>query len=794
MRHWNLGLNDPQSLSLVADARLSNLDYTNDQIWELLLGRGDPAAIILQTTYGLRARNMRIFPQFTENHTTVWEPTQFETSPKVISFFPNYIKLHFSPFSGINIELEYWIPDCQTAAGRVRVINAGLNDRKINFELVGILNPTGLNGQVLAPKQIEAVNVLQGKTAELQPVIFITGGAKAINSPYPALSLDLNMLPGSTRQFTWVQVALPDPNESFKQARHIATKNWPAEIAKLKMVNSKQLEVFSGNPDWDAAFALGQKMANSLLYDGNQHLPNTSFVKTRLPDQGYSNLGNGGDYNHLWNGQNALDAWYLSQNLLPGSSEILEGLLLNFFQTQNENGLIDWKPGLAGQRSQMQSFPILATLAWKLFEQEENKDFLNIAYPYLLKYIYAWFDTSHDQDGDGIPEWDNSIQSGFDDNPIFVKYQTWAQGVDISLVENPDLCSYLYKECQTLIKIAKEINNNQDIEELERLSTRLLNAVEDSWDPRATSYRYWDRDSHISSKGKKLSQRIGSGKIQFDLEFEQPVRLQIRFDVGSDLALQTEVSVHGTLANGQHRVEKIDRQKIHWMPEFGIVTIEPLFSGLDFVQIDNLPDKGKVLVYQVDLRKQDQTLLTPIWAGIPNQERVNKIVKNKLSKNKKYHQKFGMPASITTLSREDAEIIKSVWLPWNVMMGEGLLAYGARDEAINLFQRIMNGIIDNLKRDHAFRKHHHAEKEKAMGERNSLIGLPPLGLFLNILGIRIHSPQKVSINDFNPFPQPVKLKYQGLIIKCESDNTLITFPNGESVRVDDPSPCQISMQ
>jgi len=215
---------------------------------------------------------------------------------------------------------------------------------------------------------------------------------------------------------------------------------------------------------------------------------------------------------------------------------------------------------------------------------------------------------------------------------------------------------------------------------------------------------------------------------------------------------------------------------------------------LDFVQIDNLPDKGKVLVYQVDLRKQDQTLLTPIWAGIPNQERVNKIVKNKLSKNKKYHQKFGMPASITTLSREDAEIIKSVWLPWNVMLGEGLLAYGARDEAINLFQRIMNGIIDNLKRDHAFRKHHHAEKEKAMGERNSLIGLPPLGLFLNILGIRIHSPQKVSINDFNPFPQPVKLKYQGLIIKCESDNTLITFPNGESVRVDDPSPCQISMQ
>ena len=68
MREIKLSVVDPLRLTLAADARLSPTDYTNDQIWELLVGRGEPGAILLQTTYGLRARNMRVFPQFVEEH------------------------------------------------------------------------------------------------------------------------------------------------------------------------------------------------------------------------------------------------------------------------------------------------------------------------------------------------------------------------------------------------------------------------------------------------------------------------------------------------------------------------------------------------------------------------------------------------------------------------------------------------------------------------------------------------------------------------------------------------------
>ena len=60
MRKWNLKAGDPLALNLAADARLGPTDYFDDQIWELRIGGGDPPALALQTTFGLRARSMRV--------------------------------------------------------------------------------------------------------------------------------------------------------------------------------------------------------------------------------------------------------------------------------------------------------------------------------------------------------------------------------------------------------------------------------------------------------------------------------------------------------------------------------------------------------------------------------------------------------------------------------------------------------------------------------------------------------------------------------------------------------------
>ena len=73
------------------------------------------------------------------------------------------------------------------------------------------------------------------------------------------------------------------------------------------MVNAAQtIDVHTGDPDWDAAFALSQKTAFGLFFGSSQYLPNPCFVLTRQPDQGYSPRGDGSDYPHLWSGQSIL--------------------------------------------------------------------------------------------------------------------------------------------------------------------------------------------------------------------------------------------------------------------------------------------------------------------------------------------------------------------------------------------------------------------------------------------------------------------------------------------------------
>jgi len=62
MRKWNLKNGDPLNLVIAADARLCKPDYRNDQIWEITLGRRDPPALEVETSFGMRVARMSLFP------------------------------------------------------------------------------------------------------------------------------------------------------------------------------------------------------------------------------------------------------------------------------------------------------------------------------------------------------------------------------------------------------------------------------------------------------------------------------------------------------------------------------------------------------------------------------------------------------------------------------------------------------------------------------------------------------------------------------------------------------------
>lgn len=788
MRTWKLHAEDPISLTLAADSRLAQLDYGNDHIWEMRIGSGEPAALVLQTSYGLRARSMRVFPQFVESHETIADPRDFEIAPTITHTAPNYLRLTCSPFLGIEVVLEYWVPDSQSVAGRVYIQNTSELDRKLQFELAAILTPNE-DGRQMIPRKKEATNVLQGATEDLAPVLFITGGAENAASPYPHLTHNLELAPDAYRRFTWVLTALPDDEESFRHARLTAARNWEAEVARIDHLADQLPQIHTGDANWDAALAFSQRAALNLLHSPTQHLPYQSFVSTRLPDQGYSTQGSGTEYNHLWSGQTPLETWYLTQFLLPGQPEAAKGVLRNFLQTQKENGFIDHKIGLGGQHSNMVAAPFLVSTAWRIYTYTQDTNFLKEVFRPLLWHIQTWFWDDHDTDGDGIPEWSNLLQTGYDENPAFSPWQPWAEGMDIRLVESPDLCAYLYREIRLLHEIAHLLGETEPTLSLEALADNLRSAVLNSWNRHRGTFQYWDRDNHISSKGEILKTRKGPGEMLLDQVFEIPTRLQIVLKA-EDLPRPTvEITLHGTLPNGQARVETIPSASLNWIEGVARYTLPQVYAEMELIHINGLPAEGTVAVKIVDHYQEDHTLLTPLWANIAKPKQVKSILKRRLLHPSFYGKPFGIP-SVPKPPKKDAEDSGMLtWLPWNTMILEGLLSYNRVSEAGEIYSRLMEGIIENLKQESSFRAYYRADKTASVGQRNHLIGLPSTGLFLEILGVRPLSPWKFVIEHKNPFPWPVTVTYHGSKVTSTADQVEIEFLDGETITVSDELPC-----
>jgi hypothetical protein len=795
MRQWNLKSGDPLTLTLVSDARLAPGDYFDDQIWELKIGGGEPEAMALQTTYGLRAKDMRLFPRFTLGETSRTDPDTFYQSPVVKVVFPNFIAVTFSPFPGIDISIEYWIPQPHAIGSRLQVINNGVTDRKFLVEFIGQLS--SIDGQRMTTLEIQATTILYGYTGNLSPVVFMTGNPKAGQGPYPSLAQKMEMAPNDSRQFIVIHSALADREASFNLARSIAAQKWDAEKSRIEMLNAGQVEVYTGNTDWDTAFMLAQKSAIGLLIGkrlsqgvdelNNSFLPHTSFVLSRQPDQGFSLRGDGSDYSHLWNGQTPMEARYLASLILPFWPDGAQGLIQNYLAIQEADGFIDWKPGMVGQRSRLLATPLLADLTWRIFEVTGRVAFLEEAYPKLSNFLKIWFSHSHDRDGDGIPEWDHLLQTGLDDHPIFSDWHTWSMGVDISTAECLSLCAFLHNECNALIRIAKLLGYEQDVSMWESRANAMKAAIEAAWSDEDNAYFNWDRDTHHSTRGELILEGKGSGIVEIRREFAEPIRPFITIRTEETARRRPVIFLHGTGSSGNPRVERINDDQINWIPGLGKLTCKYVYASLSRIEVRGLEQEDRFTVQSVGFDYQDLSNLLPLWAGIPSSKRAELLINETILNPRKFWHANGLPICINSSETNGVTVCGMVHLPWNGLICEGLLRYGYREEAAELVSRIMQTVIQTLKREQAFRRYYHADLHQCVGERNALSGLAPLGLFLETLGLQLISPTRISLSGKNPFPWPVTVKYRGLTIMRQQGKTTVIFPDGQVIEIDDPT-------
>lgn len=787
MRDWSLGPESPLSLLLAADARLGPVDFGNDHIWELTLGGGEPPALALRTTYGLRARGVRLFPRFHEGARTVADPREFATPPQVRRFYPSYLSVSFEPFPGLRVLAEFRVPASQLVAGRLTLTNRATSSRRVRLDWCGQLLP--LDGQPFQVTQMQLVNVLAGFSGGLFPVIFLTGGPQPGDGPYPALRLDLALDPGTTRRFTWVQAALRDAQSSFGLARRVAARPWDAEVARLELIHAADtVEIHTGDQDWDAALAIAQSEALRMFFPAGNGLPHPSFVLARNPDHGASLTGDGSDAPPPWSGQTPLDSLFLS-DLLPGAPRLLAGVLRNFLAVQQPDGFVDGRPGLAGQRARWLAAPVLASLAWRLHERAPDLDLLREVFPGLTACLRLWFAPAHDRDGDGFPEWDNLLQTGYEDNPSFALWHEWDQAAEISAVESPALGALLCAEVQALENIAGVLGRTAEIEDLAAAAARLRPQVGECYDARAAAYRYRDRDTHLMQAGRVIARKRGDGRLRVSFSSEQPVRLVVQVRTRGGAPRRARVLLREHFFG--EPVEVLERDSFRWQIGGAAATTARLYTQLGGIEVEGLQTHDRLVISTLDTTLEDITLLLPLWASLPDEHTARSLLTNAVLNVERFGHPFGLPACPALGSGPAALVGLAVHPAWNALIGHGLLRYGFRAECARLVVRLFNAVIHTLKREHACFQAYDATDARPLGERGSLAGLAPVGLFLETLGVRFVGGDRVRLEGRNPFPWPVTLRYRGLTVIRRLEDTEVIFPDGRSVTVSDPAPCLV---
>ena len=173
--------------------------------------------------------------------------------------------------------------------------------------------------------------------------------------PYPALEVRVDLSPGESKLYAWVHAGCGEVQEGFALARGLVDQSWDAAIAKIFQLNSGLIDIETGDKDWDIALAMAQKTALNSYLGPSRHLPWPSIVSSRTPDLGYSPARDGKDYDHRWEGQTVTQADFAARQIVHAAPELAKGLLRNFLSIQSPDGSIDWKPGPAGQRSNLQT-------------------------------------------------------------------------------------------------------------------------------------------------------------------------------------------------------------------------------------------------------------------------------------------------------------------------------------------------------------------------------------------------------------------------------------------------------
>lgn len=777
----------PQAFILAIDGSFMSLDPQNDQVWELDLSNRENQLFSLQTTFNLRVRQMRLFSLITTANQHFTSNSDFFTPPTVTKYQPDFIRVTCAPIQNAEIAFECFVSAGDTLVGGMVVRNSGSAPLNLSLGLAAVLAPMG-KGTPMHPEREGINQILTGQSDELSPVLFMTGGPTAVHSPFPTLSLDMHISPGQSRRISWSLVTKATQAESLDAARQVTATPWRETAANHgRHHEAHTIHIRTGMGEWDAALYLAQ-VQTWLHWDKGTPGTHPAFVRLRLPDQALPTAQGMAYLNDL----TLLEALHLTQILLPANDKIMARVIKSFLSAIDTNGQL---PSNLNHRAFGKPFdecPLLATLCWQQFTINADVSFLKEIFLDLCRYLGVWLEPAGEQAENISAVFTNPQQLQVDTGLFnFDSWNETGRGLDIRTVQSPALLAMLHRESTSLSAIAEVLGESAIQKKYADLTRKLKAQIEATWDEQQGGYRYLDRDSKLSPSRELYFPGRVQSNLQIAKVFLEPQRLHLHLMAADDATRACRITLRGEDSLGDPIEETFRGSELRWVMQRVHLTSQKLYQSIETITMEGFQFEDRFILETADLTQSDLTCLLPVWSGAASNLQIQALLQAQLNPEDSANA-YGIPETWKVRHDLPAGLDLRTNVLWNTLIIQGLSQTGQQEAAMRLFSNLMTAIVQGLRDFSGFFPYFGVNDGTPTGSPNTLAGLTPSGLFLELAGIKLFSPNKVAAWGTNPFPWPIEVHWQGLSLLREKTQLAVTFPNGEHFTTTTKEPRLIS--
>ena len=794
LRRREINAATPFRFQLAADARFSRTHYSDDQVWRLNPGGHGQPALAFQTQFGGRADLVSLVPMWLIEGHRVYERQSYASPPVITHFAPGYLRVEAAILPELTLAVQYWCMESQAAGGEYLLTNQGEGDIPLQLDIFGHVILRGRRRKLNVLTFGDDVQALHlGQIGDINPVLTLEGASLDVYGgriSSPKIGCKAIIPRGETVRIPFVVAGLADMRDSASLAMNWLSRPWSPFFERIDRAAAAIPQISTGSDAWDHLIDWSYVHLVNGFMNPTDALPHPSFVANRAGHRGWSRRG-GRDHIRAWAGQDPTLACLTVPAVAAVHADFARGIILNYLAVQDESGFIDRRPGLAGQRQGILMTPLLARLAWVIYQQTDDREFIRAAFSGLAAFFERWFESDMDADGDGVPEWQSERQMGYVAFPTFGGSQAWAQGADTRHMETPDLLALLISEADALHDMARLLEENDAAESLAERRTQLEAHLAAFWDGRRYAYR--DRDTHAMRPGMELLHGGRGDQIHtIDRTFPVPERLLIRIVGGRSQRPRITLALDGRDEQGRPCRIQADADDFLWHNHRGIYATPQTLSYIGDIQVSGLSRVYKVGVSTLDSSRLDINHLLPLWTGRLPASHARALVKLAMD-----DAHFMRPNGLTMVSASDPNFDPSnarggggIWMHWLSLIGEGMIKAGYRREATQLIKTVLTALTDILEKNGHFSQFYHADDPQGFGEDHHIGGIVPLHLLSRVAGIQIVSHRKVWVGGDFTWGSTISVKQHGVAVTRSADEIRIDFPSGHGKTLDANLPWQ----